>query len=42
LDHLLHHSPTINIRRESYRLKERKKASLLPAAQATEPSAPAR
>lgn len=33
LDRLLHHSTTVNIRGESYRLKERKKAGLLPAAQ---------
>ena len=33
LDCLLHHSTTINIRGESYRLKERKKAGLLPTAQ---------
>ncbi len=33
LDRLLHHSMTLNIRGESYRLKERKKASLLPTAQ---------
>jgi DNA replication protein DnaC len=39
LDRLLHHSTTINIRGESYRLRERKKAGLLPAAaQSTEPS----
>lgn len=31
LDRLLHHSTTINIRGESYRLKERKKAGLLPS-----------
>src|ERR1700758_513200 len=30
LDRLLHHSPTINIRGESYRLKERRKAGLVP------------
>ena len=30
LDRLLHHSTTVNIRGESYRLKERKKAGLLP------------
>lgn len=30
LDRLLHHSTTINIRGESYRLKERRKAGLLP------------
>src|SRR5437868_5437153 len=29
LDRLLHHSTTINIRGDSYRLKERKKAGLL-------------
>jgi DNA replication protein DnaC len=29
LDRLLHHSTTINIRGESYRLKERRKAGLL-------------
>ena len=31
LDRLLHHSTTVNIRGESYRLKERKKAGLLTA-----------
>src|SRR5581483_196997 len=30
LDRLLHHSSTINIRGESYRLKDRKRAGLLP------------
>jgi len=30
LDRLLHHSTTLNIRGESYRLKERRKAGLLP------------
>ena len=30
LDRLLHHSMTINIRGESYRLREKKKAGLLP------------
>ncbi len=30
LDRLLHHSTTINIRGESYRLKERRKAGLPP------------
>ncbi len=30
LDRLLHHSTTINIRGESYRLKERRRAGLLP------------
>ncbi|MGH8629982.1 MAG: IS21-like element helper ATPase IstB [Burkholderiales bacterium] len=31
LDRLLHHSTTVNIRGESYRLKERRKAGLLPS-----------
>jgi DNA replication protein DnaC len=31
LDRLLHHATTINIRGESYRLKERRRAGLLPA-----------
>ncbi len=30
LDRLLHHSTTVNIRGESYRLKERRKAGLIP------------
>jgi DNA replication protein DnaC len=30
LDRLLHHSTTINIRGESYRLKDRRRAGLLP------------
>jgi hypothetical protein len=30
LDRLLHHSTTINIRGESYRLKERRRAGLIP------------
>ncbi len=30
LDRLLHHSTTVNIRGESYRLKERRKAGLVP------------
>jgi DNA replication protein DnaC len=43
LDRLLHHSTTITIRGESYRLRERKKAGLLPAtAQGAEPSPPTR
>lgn len=33
LDRLLHHSTTINIRGESYRLKERRKAGLLPSSE---------
>src|SRR3981081_3426838 len=33
LDRLLHHSTTVNIRGESYRLKERRKAGLLPASE---------
>ncbi len=32
LDRLLHHATTVNIRGESYRLKERRKAGLLPTA----------
>lgn len=30
LDRLLHHSATVNIRGESYRLEERRKAVLIP------------
>jgi DNA replication protein DnaC len=43
LDRLLHHSATVNIRGESYRLKERRKAGLipLPEQQQPEPSAAA-
>jgi DNA replication protein DnaC len=43
LDRLLHHSTTVNIRGESYRLKERRKAGLLPTpeAQHAEPIAAA-
>jgi DNA replication protein DnaC len=43
LDRLLHHSTTVNIRGESYRLKERPKAGLLPApeTQHAEPTAAA-
>ena len=37
LDRLLHHSTTVNIRGESYRLKERRKAGLLPARDAAAP-----
>lgn len=33
LDRLLHHSTTVNIRGESYRLKERRRAGLLPGRQ---------
>ena len=40
LDRLLHHSTTINIRGESYRLKDRRKAGLIapPVQQEEEPS----
>ncbi len=38
LDRLLHHSTTLNIRGESYRLKERKKAGLLSSAVKAEPA----
>ncbi|WP_455906807.1 ATP-binding protein [Peribacillus butanolivorans] len=31
LDRLLHHSVTFNIKGESYRLKEKKKAGIIPA-----------
>ncbi len=34
LDRLLHHSTTVNIRGDSYRLKERRKAGLVPSRQA--------
>jgi len=35
LDRLLHHSTTVNIRGESYRLKERRRAGLLPTPERT-------
>ena len=38
LDRLLHHSTTVNIRGESYRLKERRKAGLIPQPARTEES----
>jgi DNA replication protein DnaC len=46
LDRLLHHSTTINIRGESYRLKDRRRAGLLPRTdqqgpETTPPAAPA-
>jgi len=37
LDRLLHHSTTVNIRGESYRLKERRKAGLIPSAEPPPP-----
>lgn len=37
LDRLLHHSTTINIRGESYRLKERRKAGLIPLPEQQQP-----
>jgi DNA replication protein DnaC len=40
LDRLLHHSTTINIRGESYRLKERRRAGLLPRPDDQPPPAP--
>ena len=40
LDRLLHHSTTINIRGESYRLKDRRKAGLFPQAQEDGRAAP--
>src|SRR5215475_8458608 len=39
LDRLLHHSTTVNIRGESYRLKERRKAGLLPQPDEQQPGA---
>src|ERR1700682_5039218 len=41
LDRLLHHSTTVNIRGESYRLKERLKAGLIPSAEPARPEAQA-
>src|ERR1700759_4114522 len=38
LDRLLHHSTTINIRGESYRLKERRKAGLFPRPEDQQPA----
>lgn len=38
LDRLLHHSTTINIRGESYRLKDRRRAGLLPRPEDQQPS----
>jgi hypothetical protein len=40
LDRLLHHSTTINIRGESYRLKDRRKAGLVPPGSRSEPRLP--
>jgi len=40
LDRLLHHSTTVNIRGDSYRLKERKKAGLLPTPQGPPAASP--
>ena len=37
LDRLLHHSTTVNIRGESYRLKERRKAGLIPLPERQQP-----
>ncbi len=41
LDRLLHHSTTINIRGESYRLKDRRRAGLLPRPDERQPTAEA-
>jgi IstB-like ATP binding protein len=41
LDRLLHHSTTVNIRGESYRLKERRKAGLIPLPERQQPDAAA-
>jgi DNA replication protein DnaC len=40
LDRLLHHSITVNIRGESYRLKEKLKAGLLKSQSTSEPGSP--
>jgi len=40
LDRLLHHSTTINIRGESYRLKDRRRAGLLSRPEEPQPSSP--
>jgi DNA replication protein DnaC len=40
LDRLLHHSTTINIRGESYRLKDRRRAGLLPRPEDQQPPMP--
>jgi len=37
LDRLLHHSATVNIRGESYRLKDRRRAGILPRAEDQQP-----
>src|ERR1700729_1057910 len=41
LDRLLHHSTTVNIRGESYRLRERRKAGLIPLPEPQQPEASA-
>jgi DNA replication protein DnaC len=41
LDRLLHHSTTVNIRGESYRLKERRKAGLIPLPDQQQPESSA-
>ena len=41
LDRLLHHSTSVNIRGESYRLKERRKAGLIPLPESSLPESPA-
>ena len=40
LDRLLHHSTTVNIRGESYRLKERRKAGLIPLPESQQQNEP--
>ena len=40
LDRLLHHSHVFNIREESYRLRDKRQAGLLPSRQETAPVAP--
>ncbi len=41
LDRLLHHSTAVNIRGESYWLKDRRKAGLIPSPARQEPDSPA-
>jgi hypothetical protein len=41
LDRLLHHKSTVNIRRDSYPLKERRKAGLIPMPDQQQPDSPA-
>ena len=40
LDRLLHHSTTVNIRSQSYRLKERRKAGFIPMPESQQDDSP--